>query len=457
MSRLSLRNRMALLFVVVVTAVLTLAAVSFDFFCRLHFEQEDAQVLDAKGAALKAILLREDTFDPSMASDIHGLIDTSFGFATAILAGDQIVYSHHDLSEALASLLSPTQAGRWVVAIGAHRYSGMTERIEGWANGEGGTIHIAMDVTHRTHFFQMIRQWFIYTLIASAILSGALGFVFIRRGLKPISSLSKTSSTITAHCLDTRISAVSVPSELHELVDNFNAMLERLDQSFLRLSNFSADIAHELRTPLNSMLTQTEVALLKDRDSTDYKDILYSTLEELRRMARMVDDMLFLAKADNGMITPDFEEHDLAKIASSVLEYYEYAADEKEIGLSVQCTGATRVRGDNLMLRRAISNMMSNAVRYGEAGTTIDIQIVQSGKCVRLAISNRGRTIPPEHIEKLFDRFYRIDTARREGSTMNAGLGMAITRSIIEAHSGVIHCESANGATTFEIRLPSLA
>lgn len=284
---------MALLFVVVVTAVLTLAAISFDYFCRLHFEKQDAQVLDAKVSALKTILLRGGTLDPSMVSDIHGLIDTSFGFATAILAGDRIVYSHHDLSEHLASSLSPTQADRWTIEVGPNRYSGITEQVEGWADGEGGTIYLAMDVTHRTHFFEMIRQWFIYTLIISAILSGALGFVFIRRGLKPISNLSKTSSTITAHCLDTRISTASVPSELHELVDNFNAMLERLDQSFLRLSNFSADIAHELRTPLNSMLTQTEVALLKDRDSADYKDILYSTLEELRRMSHMVDDMLF--------------------------------------------------------------------------------------------------------------------------------------------------------------------
>lgn len=157
------------------------------------------------------------------------------------------------------------------------------------------------------------------------------------------------------------------------------------------------------------------------------------------------------------MITPDFEEHDLAKIASSVMEYYEYAADEKEIELSMQCIGTTRVRGDNLMLRRAISNIMSNAVRYGEAGTVIDIQVAQAGSRVQLAICNRGPTIPPEHIEKLFDRFYRIDTARREGSTLNAGLGMAITRSIVEAHRGVIRCESANGITVFEMKLPSLA
>ncbi|MEL7980109.1 ATP-binding protein [Vreelandella titanicae] len=145
----------------------------------------------------------------------------------------------------------------------------------------------------------------------------------------------------------------------------------------------------------------------------------------------MVDDMLFLAKADNGMITPDFDVQDLAEIASSVLEYYEYAADEKGIRLIMRRHGATRVRGDNLMLHRAISNIMSNAVRYGDADTTIDVELSQVGQWVRLKISNRGPTIPPKHIDKLFDRFYRIDTARREGNTLNVGLGMAITRSIV--------------------------
>jgi two-component system heavy metal sensor histidine kinase CusS len=233
-------------------------------------------------------------------------------------------------------------------------------------------------------------------------------------------------------------------------------MLERLDNSFLRLSGFSADIAHELRTPLNSMLTQTEVALMKDRSGEDYKEILLSTLEELRRMSRMVDDMLFLAKADNGMITPDLEDHNLATIGASVLEYYEYAADEKGLKLIMSCEGVTWVQGDNLMLRRALSNILSNAVRYADEGTVVVIEVSRADDWVLLKVSNQGPIISAEHIDKLFDRFYRIDTARREGSTLNAGLGMAITRSIIEAHKGTIECSSADRITTFEIKLAAI-
>lgn len=455
MSRLSLRGRMALLFIMVVTTVLAFAAVSFDFFCRLHFDRQDQQVLEDKLHALNAVLTRNDRFELTMVSDIDRLLDTSSGFAAEIKAGNRVVYSHHNLTEKNLSLNSSGHSSGWLIQLGPNLYTGATQRIEEWADGEGGTIHLALDITHRTHFFEMIRQWFIYTLIISAILSGLLGYAFIGRGLTPISRLSKTSSTITANCLHTRISAESVPAELHELVGSFNAMLARLDDSFLRLSSFSADIAHELRTPLNSMLTQTEVALMKDRTGEEYKDTLLSTLEELRRMSRMVDDMLFLAKADNGMITPDVEDHDLATIASSVLEYYQYAADEKGIKLVMHCSGSTRVQGGSLMLRRAIANMISNAVRYGAQNSAIDIGVSRTSQWVSLKVSNHGPTIPTQHVDKLFDRFYRVDTARREGSTLNAGLGMAITRSIIDAHKGSIDCRSADGITTFEMKLPA--
>ena len=417
MSMLSMRARMALLFILVVTTVLAFAAVSFDFFCRLHFERQDEQVLQHKIQSLEAVLSRNDGLGSSIMSDIDRLLDTSFGFAVVIKAGNRVVYSHHNLPEKYLPFNNSGNADKWLIQVGPNIYTGTTQRIGEWADEEGKTIH---------------------------------------RGLKPISRLSKTTSTITANCLETRIPAESVPTELHELVNSFNAMLERLDNSFLRLSGFSADIAHELRTPLNSMLTQTEVALMKDRSGEDYKEILLSTLEELRRMSRMVDDMLFLAKADNGMITPDLEDHNLATIGASVLEYYEYAADEKGLKLIMSCEGVTWVQGDNLMLRRALSNILSNAVRYADEGTVVVIEVSRADDWVLLKVSNQGPIISAKHIDKLFDRFYRIDTARREGSTLNAGLGMAITRSIIEAHKGTIECSSADRITTFEIKLAAI-
>lgn len=454
MGKVPLTSRMAIALMLVVTVVLLAAAISFNYFCQLHFERKDAQVLNEKAAAVERTLLNSSAFGPETASRIDAVIEHSFGFATAVVVDGKTVYSHHNLSESLLPLVTDIQEERWTVSFGGHQYSGITRKVNRWVEGQDTVIYLALDVTHRIHFFDMIQQWLAYTLVVSALLSGALGVVLIRKGLKPIDELSKTSSTVTAHCLDTRIPTESVPGELHELVDNFNEMLSRLDDSFLRLSGFSADIAHELRTPLNSMLTQMEVALLRDRENTDYKDILYSALEELRRMSKMVDDMLFLAKADNGKITPNAEDASMAEITASVIEYYELAAEDKKVEIALSGDGS--VHGDKSMLRRAVSNIVSNAVRYAEEGSTISVEISESGGSVCTAISNRGTTIPAELQARVFDRFYRVDTARREGTTMNAGLGMAITRSIVEAHKGRIACESAEGHTTFTMTLPKL-
>ena len=294
MEKVSLTSRMAVVFMLVVTVVLMVAAISFYYFCQLHFERKDAQVLSEKAATVEHMLRSSTAFVQEATSKIDAVIEHSFGFATAVVIDGKTVYSHHNFSERLLPLVTDNQEERWAVNFDGHQYSGITRKVDQWVEGQDAVIYLALDVTHRVHFFEMIQQWFAYTLVISALLSGALGVVLIKKGLKPIGELSKTSSTVTANCLDTRIPTESVPGELHELVANFNEMLSRLDDSFLRLSGFSADIAHELRTPLNSMLTQMEVALLRDRENTDYKNILYSALEELRRMSKMVDDMLFL-------------------------------------------------------------------------------------------------------------------------------------------------------------------
>ena len=454
MGKVSLTSRMAIVFMLVVTVVLTAAAISFNYFCRLHFERKDAQVLNEKAEAVERTLRSSPAFEQRTASRIDAVIEHSFGFATAVVVDGRTVYSHHNLSESLLPLAKGIQDERWTVDYGGHQYSGITRKVNQWVGGQDTVVYLALDVTHRIHFFEMIQQWFAYTLVVSALLSGALGVILIKKGLKPIDELSKTSSTVTANCLDTRIPTESVPGELHELVDNFNEMLSRLDDSFLRLSGFSADIAHELRTPLNSMLTQMEVALLRDRENADYKDIIYSALEELRRMSKMVDDMLFLAKADNGKIIPSTEDASMAEITASVVEYYDLAAEDKNV--RIELTGDGQVKGDKSMLRRAISNIVSNAVRYAEEGSTISVEIRKNDTSISTAISNRGITIPEELQARVFDRFYRADTARREGTTLNAGLGMAITRSIVEAHKGRIACASAEGFTTFTLTLPRL-
>jgi two-component system heavy metal sensor histidine kinase CusS len=166
----------------------------------------------------------------------------------------------------------------------------------------------------------------------------------------------------------------------------------------------------------------------------------------------MIDDMLFLAKADNGLIIPQQAPIALADLAAKLFEFYQLLAEEQGIQLAV--SGSGEVRGDPLMLERAISNLLANALRYTPSGETIHLSIRQAASLTAVSIENPGSTIPPEHLQKLFDRFYRADPARREGNASNAGLGLAITRSIVEAHKGRIWCTSSDGLTGFHMEFP---
>jgi two-component system heavy metal sensor histidine kinase CusS len=243
-----------------------------------------------------------------------------------------------------------------------------------------------------------------------------------------------------------------MPPELAQLAGTMNAMLERLDDAFQRLSAFSADIAHELRTPLSNLLTHTQVTLTRPRSLEEYREALHGNLEELQWMAQLVNDMLYLAKADHGLLMPNREPLALDQEADALIEYYAPLAEDAQISLSRE--GLAELTGDRNMLRRALSNLLDNALRFTPAQGEIRVEIAQGDGRVRLVVANRGAPIDAALLPRLFDRFYRADPARREGSSEHAGLGLAITRSIVQAHGGVISAESAQGWTRFLIDLP---
>jgi two-component system heavy metal sensor histidine kinase CusS len=205
---------------------------------------------------------------------------------------------------------------------------------------------------------------------------------------------------------------------------------------------------------VSNLLMQTEVVLSRARSSETYEETLYANLDDLKHMSRMIDDMLFLAKADNGLIMPEQQPVALEDVVNRLFEYYRLLADEH--GIQLQLQGHGRIRGDVPMLHRAIANLLSNALRYTPAGQRITVSIGQSGRLTELSVSNPGLSIADEHLEQLFDRFYRADPARREGSSHNAGLGLAITRSIVTAHQGQISCTCEAGVTTFHLQFPTL-
>lgn len=312
----------------------------------------------------------------------------------------------------------------------------------------GGTarVVVARDIRHHTEFLDQLQHEFWMAILAAALLTAVVGALIVRHGMHPVRDIARAAGRISAGQLAERIPESKVPPELAELVHAFNAMLGRLEESFKRLSDFSADLAHELRTPIHSLRMQTEVSLGKARNVDEYRDLLASNLEEYERLSRIIADMLFLAKADHGLVIPNRDDVELKALCAGLLEYYGLLAEHLVLALEGE---DLTVPGDRLMLQRAIGNLVVNAIQHTPDNGSVTLRIDETAGMAEITISNVGHPIPAGALDGIFDRFVRLGTDS-EGS----GLGLAITRSIVLAHRGEIAARAEGLVTTFVIRLP---
>jgi two-component system heavy metal sensor histidine kinase CusS len=256
---------------------------------------------------------------------------------------------------------------------------------------------------------------------------------------------------VTAQRLSYRLPVERLPSELIELARSLNEMLARLEDAFVRLTAFSSDIAHELRTPVSNLMTETQVALSRSRTSAEYLSVLESNAEEYEHLSRMISDMLLLAKADNGLVVPHREQLNLATEVRALFDYYDAVAADK--GVQFTLSGEGQLSADRLMLRRALGNLLSNAIRHAHADSDVCVAIQGRPQGMVIRVENTGDVIPLDCLERVFERFFRVDPSRQHRSE-GTGLGLAITRSIVVAHGGTISATSCAARTAFLIQFP---
>jgi two-component system heavy metal sensor histidine kinase CusS len=276
-------------------------------------------------------------------------------------------------------------------------------------------------------------------------LAALLGHSAARLGLAPLARLSHEAQALSPRHLAQRLQLEPLPSELSELAVSFNGALDRLERAYLQLQAFNADVAHELRTPLTNLIGQTEVALARKRSPDELEDVLQSNLEELDRLRAIVNDMLFLARVDQGARAETLSLASLAAEVGKTLDFMDVVLDEA--GLQVEVEGDAQASIDTALFRRAVTNLLQNAVQYAPAGAQIRVRISTTPGGARIAVSNPGAPIAAGHLQRLFDRFYRVDPSRGSGGA-NHGLGLAIVKAVATMHGGAVFASSEAGFNT---------
>jgi len=422
---------------------------------RHHFTEQDTDEIRAISQTIVTALQKTAATPERREQSLLAAIAGHHGAFFLIQSNDEKqLYrtSKRDFTQNTRHITAVDITGPWQVETwqsDGETYRGLVSRLT--IGEENFRITVALDMSFHLQFLQTFKHSLWLIMLATGSLTLLAAWIGIYQGHLPLRSLSKRIRKIQTSDLHTRLNPNSVPIELHELVLSFNQMIEQLEKDFERLSHFSSDIAHELRTPLTNLITQTQVALGNPRPAEFYRELLYSSLEEQERLSKMVSDMLWLAKSDNALIRLDKTTLLLNEEVQALFDFFDALAAENQLILRLE-GNSFAIEADRGLLRRALSNLLSNAIRHTPRGETITVRLTDNGNTVTLSVINPGSTIQPEHIPKLFDRFYRADPSRQRGNE-GAGLGLAITKSIVLAHQGNLDVFSKNQLTEFKISL----
>lgn len=450
-----MRSNTSIIFraMLLVSAAITFSMMSLSFLVETsiknHFLELDEETINNKAAIInnfstdKDALLKIITWDTTNAD---------ISFHVEILKDNKKIYeSNRDNFTSKKHSDIPVDVSE---AESFSLYNYISRQIDFDINGIPFSVMIYLDSSVHAHFLSEFRVQLLTILFgiwSIIILSTYLG---IKKGHKPIYALSKHMSTIQAEKLGSTLASEKYPSELRELVGSFNSMLAKLNRSFIKLSDFSDDVAHELRTPLTNIIMQTQVGLSQERTIPEYQDLMYSILEELEHLAKMVGDMLWIARSDNGLISASKEILNLDDEFSLILDFFQYLAEEKQLTFEI-INQNNFVFADKTMFRRAISNIISNAIKYSEGSSVIQI-LLSDNEChdTVIAVTNECKGMSYEDSTKMFDRLYRADLSR-SNSNEGVGLGLSIVKSITEVNGGKVWNKVDGDYISFYLLFPA--
>jgi len=421
-----------------------------------HFTQQDIGELEVINHSIETVLSQQHNSQEQLVAYLSKAVVGHHGvyFQVNTDAGT-LIYSNstknfNDLTLSLSSTFGFNRENVTRHSVGNAMYRVLITDYK--YQQDHYKIITAIDMSFHMQFLAQFKQSLWAIMVGSGLLVLLAAWFAVYQGLNPLRGLSRKMQGIQSDNFEIRLNEAKVPIELINMVRSFNLMLDRLQNEFLRLSNFSTDIAHELRTPLTNIITQTQVGLSRPRKLAEYQELLFSNLEELDRLTKMVSDMLWLAKSQNGLIKPEQQVLNSDTEIAALFDYFDALAEEENITFIKQGENLA-FYCDKLHFRQLLSNLLSNAIRYTAKTLSIIVSIEKTADgyaCI--SVTNPGEKIPTEHLPYLFDRFYRPDKSRQRHSD-GAGLGLAIVKALVEANGGKVNVTSNDEKTCFKVFL----
>jgi two-component system, OmpR family, heavy metal sensor histidine kinase CusS len=426
----------------------------------VHLLQVDTGEVVIKAQHLRSLVSGEDSVDAllSHAARFEGASAGNNAFVEQIRSSDDRILMSFNPSrlDVVATPVVPDGGSipsaavrEWQSASGG-KVRGIAVQAH-FRDGAAATIIVGCSLSEVLLLLERYRNTIARTVTLGALVAMALSWILVRSALRPLHEITHQANRITMEGLNVRLDPVEVSPELRELSVSLNGMFARLEGGFQLLSGYTENLAHDLRTPINNLRGQTEVLLSRERTAEEYQVLLASNLEEYGRLSRMIENILFLARAGSTQIALYRVALDLHEQLEHVAAYFEGLADENQVSLRVHASGT--ITADAVLFRRAISNLLSNGLRYTPPGGAIELTSARTQQGTVIDVVNPGPDIPPEHLDKIFERFYRVDQARSNSSD-STGLGLAIVRSIMDLHQGTATVQSLGGVTRFSLFFP---